>query len=147
MSLSFLAMVPSQKLCQFRGDILRQRCIDLSIEKNTNDQALDGEAEEQMIPAQAKNPPRIFRNLDSLVCDRISSLNNSGRYHVSFDPNQWLYTHDCCSTKTESETQYTWLMVSNLYRSRHCASLLQDSNFLWDCKIDRCEMARQWCWW
>jgi len=85
MSLSLSAIVASQKvkLCQFREDnILRQRYVDIFIQKkNTNFQALDGEAEEQMTPAQAKDSPRIFRNLDSLVCDRISSLNNSGRYH------------------------------------------------------------------
>jgi len=44
-----------------------------------------GEAQEQIIVAQEQNIPRVFRNLDSPLYDKISSLNNSRRYH---DPNQ-----------------------------------------------------------
>jgi len=70
-------------------------------EKNTDVGALGDEAEEQMIAAQEQYSPRIFCNLNSPVCNRISSLSNSGSYHdhVSFDPSRWLLAHDCCSTK------------------------------------------------
>jgi len=107
------------KLCQFRDE----GGLTFFVQKSKDFNVLGDGAEEQMIPAREQNSPRIFRNLDSLVCDRILRLNISRRYH---DPNHrfeswrfyqafmsrsiWFSTHYCCSKKTKMCKTY-YLLV------------------------------------